>query len=168
MDKLSEFFLKQLDAVVYGIIGPLSVAYIIPKFFLDLQMNLDIYYQDIDVFNYAGIFFMNFGALIAIWCTIVMHATKKASVSPFTPPKKVITTGPFKYVRHPMMWAINFVIIGEIFAWRSPMVFIWFLIWIRFSVIYIARHEEPYLISIFREDYLDYCKKTPRWFMKFK
>ena len=159
--------MKQLDAVVYGIVGPFSVAYIIPKFFSDLQMKLNIQFQEIVIFNYARNFFMNFEALIAIWSTIVMHSTNKASVSPFTLPKKVITHGPFKYVRHPMMWAINFVIIGEIFAWRSPIVLIWFLIWIRFAAIYVARHEEPYLVSMFGEEYSAYCKKTPRWFVKF-
>ena len=166
MSKVGEFVVKQLDAIVYGIIGPFSVCYVIPKFFLDLQTKLGIQFQETEIFKYTGIFFMNFGALIAVWSMIVMHFTKKASVSPFTPPKMVITHGPFKYVRHPMMWAINFVMIGEIFAWRSPMVFMWFLIWIRFSVIYIARHEEPYLVSVFGEEYLAYCKKTPRWFMK--
>ena len=67
--------MKQLDAVVYGIVGPFSVAYIIPKFFSDLQMKLNIQFQEIVIFNYAGIFFMNFWALIAIWSTIVMQIT---------------------------------------------------------------------------------------------
>jgi len=166
MEKAFDFIIKQFDALVYGIIGPFSVIYVFPKFFLGLEKTIGFEFVNFESFEYLGIIFMNFGGILAIWCTVLMYLSKKASPSPFSLPKKVISIGPFKFVRHPMMWALHFVIIGQIFVWSSPMVFVWFLIWLRFSVLYIERYEEPYLISIFGEDYKKYCKNTPRWFPK--
>lgn len=166
MNQTLNFIIKQFDALVYGIIGPFSVMYVFPKFFFELEKTIGIEIEKIKILEYIGIFFMNLGGVLAIWCAILMYLSKKASPSPFSAPLKVISTGPFKYVRHPMMWAINFVIIGQIFIWCSPLIFVWFLIWIRFSVLYIDRYEEPYLISIFGNEYLYYCENTPRWFPK--
>ena len=117
--------------------------------------------------KYFGIFFLNLGGILALWSTIIMYKSKKASPSPFSLPKKVISTGPFNFVRHPMMWALHFVIIGQALVNNSPFIIIWFLIWLRFSILYIDRYEEPYLISIFGEEYVQYCKKTPRWIPNF-
>ncbi len=158
------FLIKQFDALVYGFVGPFAVAYIFPEFFKNLESKLNINIQNIDSFNYLGVVLLNLGGVLAIWCTIIMYISKKASPSPFTLPKKVITKGPFKYVRHPMMWALHFVILGQIFVNSSPLIIIWFLIWLRFAFIYIDKYEEPYLISLFGDEYLEYCKSTPRWF----
>ncbi|EKT3957414.1 isoprenylcysteine carboxylmethyltransferase family protein [Flavobacterium psychrophilum] len=166
MNRVFDFIIKQVDALVYGVIGPFSVMYVFPNFFLGLEKTIGIGFEKIESLKYLGIILMNLGGVLAIWCAVLMCLSKKASPSPFSAPQKVIATGPFKLVRHPMMWALHFVIIGQIFVWCSPMIFVWFLIWIRFSVLYIERYEEPYLISIFGEDYKNYCKNTPRWFPK--
>lgn len=158
------FLIKQFDALVYGFVGPFAVAYIFPEFFKNLESKLNINIQNIDSFNYLGVVLLNLGGVLAIWCTIIMYISKKASPSPFTLPKKVITTGPFRYVRHPMMWALHFVILGQIFVNCSPFILIWFLIWLRFAFMYIDKYEEPYLISLFGDEYIEYCKSTPRWF----
>lgn len=165
-EKNNRFFRKQIDTIVYGIIGTFSILFIIPKFFLQLERQMGIDLNDHVFLKFIGIIFMNAGGILAIWCTILMYKSRKATPSPFTIPKKIITTGPFKYVRHPMMWSLNFVIIGQIFAWHSLMILIWFLIWLRFSVIYISRYEEPYLTELFGEEYIEYCRNTPRWIPK--
>lgn len=164
MGSLLKFIVKQIDAMIYGFIGPFTILFILPRFFLDLENKFGLGLEINPFFKYVGIFFMNFGGLLAIFCALTMYFSKKASPSPFSKPQKVISNGPFKYVRHPMMWSLHFVLIGQIFIWSSPMIFIWFLIWIRFASLYISRYEEPYLISIFKEEYMDYCNKTPRWF----
>lgn len=107
---------------------------------------------------------MNLGALLAVVCTIIMYNTKKASPSPFSKPLRVVNIGPFKYVRHPMVWSINFVLLGQILVYGSPLLIVWFLIWLRFAHLYIERYEEPYLISVFGQDY----EQTARWLPKFK
>jgi protein-S-isoprenylcysteine O-methyltransferase Ste14 len=80
---------------------------------------------------------------------------------------KLITDGPYKYVRHPMysmfwMWVI----------FQGMLLANW-LVWIvgigTWSLAYFTRidHEEQMMIDQFGKEYLEYMKKTNRLFPKF-
>lgn len=163
MNSILRFLKKQTDALIYGLIGPFSVLYLFPRFCLETENRFGITFPAIGIFKYLGIILMNLGLVIALWSALQMYKSKKASPSPFSLPQKVIKDGLFGIVRHPMMWALHFVLIGQIFVYQSPLILIWFLLWWRFSLIYVARYEEPYLISLFGKEYIDYCRATPRW-----
>lgn len=162
------FLKKHIDGAIYLLIGPFAIMYLFPNFFIDLGFKLHIINFTSTFSHWLGIVFMNLGALLAVVCTIIMYNTKKASPSPFSKPLRVVNIGPFKYVRHPMVWSINFVLLGQILVYGSPLLIVWFLIWLRFAHLYIERYEEPYLISVFGQDYVEYSKQTARWLPKFK
>lgn len=163
MSLVFKFFKKQVDAIIYGLIGPFSVLYMFPHFCLEIENSIGINIPTITILKYLGIVLMNLGLILALWSAGQMYISKKANPNPFSFPHKLIKSGLFSVVRHPMMWALNFVLIGQIFVYNSPLILVWFLIWWRFSLIYIARYEEPYLLSIFGKEYIDYCRTTPRW-----
>src|SRR5690554_6458857 len=166
MASIVKFLKRQIDATIYGLLGPFSVLYLFPRFCLELENQLNINVPVNEFLKYIGIVFMNLGMIIALWSAILMYKSRKASPSPFSLPKKVIQEGLYAFVRHPMMWALHFVLIGQILVHHSPLILIWFLLWWRFSYVYIARYEEPYLISVLGKEYIDYCKTTPRWIPK--
>lgn len=166
MKAFHRFIRKQTDALIYGLVGPFSILYLFPRFCLEIENRLKINIPIVDVFKYLGIIIMNLGLVIALWSALQMYISKRESPSPFSLPKKVVTKGLFSVVRHPMMWALHFVLIGQILVYHSPLIFVWFLLWWRFSYVYIARYEEPYLISVLGKEYIDYCKITPRWIPK--
>jgi protein-S-isoprenylcysteine O-methyltransferase Ste14 len=93
-----------------------------------------------------------------------MYMHGKSTVSPLSGPKALLCSGPYKWVRHPMMWSGTFVLVGLTLIYSSPMMALWLAIWSRFAAVYIARYEEPYLESVFGDRYRDYCRQTPRWF----
>ncbi len=161
-----KYLLKLIDSCIYALIGPFAVLYIFPRFFRELEAH---FYQL--PFNYyidkTGVVFMWSGAALAIWCGILMFLNKYGSVIPFFKPTKLVTSGPYGIVRHPMMWALFLVLIGEVLTYSSPFTLLWLLIWIRFSKIYISDYEDPFLIKHFGEEYLQYCQKVPRWIPNF-
>lgn len=164
MNKILRFIQKQADALLYLFVGPFAVLYIFPEFFLNLEGKLNIDVKRYALMNHAGRLLMGSGGFLALWCTVLMHLDKKNSPNPFSKPKKLVTRGPYGVVRHPMMWSLHLVLIGEILVSSSPMLVVWFLIWLRFAVLYIAKYEEPFLHNLFGEEYKAYCAKTPRWF----
>jgi protein-S-isoprenylcysteine O-methyltransferase Ste14 len=168
MNKTFLFIQKQLDGLIYFFIGPFAVLFIFPEFFLALENKLNLQLERYVFLNYTGTLLMWAGALLAVWCSILMYMNKKGSPNPFALPQKIVTKGPYSLVRHPMMWSIHLVLIGEIFAQSSPMLVVWLIIWLRFSVLYIANYEEPFLNSVFGEEYKTYCAKTPRWIPLYK
>jgi protein-S-isoprenylcysteine O-methyltransferase Ste14 len=154
--------LNFIDSCIYLLIGPFTVLYLFPQFFRELESHL--YYLP---FNYyldkVGFVFMWSGAVLAICCSLLMFLNKFSSVIPFFKPTKLVTSGPYKFVRHPMMWALFLVLIGESITFSSPLTLLWLIIWARFSHIYISRHEEPFLLRHFGEEYQKYAQKVPRW-----
>ncbi len=111
----------------------------------------------------TGVIFMWSGALLATLCGLLMFLNKFGSVIPFIKPTKLVTSGPYALVRHPMMWALLFVLFGEVITYCSLFTFLWLTIWSRLSYIYICDYEDPYLLQCFGEEYLQYSKKVPRW-----
>lgn len=160
--------INKLDTLVYGFVAPFGVLYVFPRFFLGLEEALDIGLPRFLLLKYLGIILMNLGGLLALGCALLMHWHGKGTVSPFARPTALLCRGPYAWVRHPMMWAGNFVLIGLTLVYSSPLLALWLLIWCRFAAVYIARYEEPYLESVFGEAYRDYCKRTPRWFPSWK
>jgi protein-S-isoprenylcysteine O-methyltransferase Ste14 len=166
MHKLVSWMSYVVDTLIYLFIGPFNVLYIIPIFFRKVESSLGIELQQFYAFNIIGTVLMWVGLVIAIWCSTLMLINRLGSVVPFFKPTALVTSGPFSQVRHPMMWALFLVLLGEALIYSSPLSFLWLLIFIRFSVIYIGKFEEPYLHSIFGDVYQKYSTLVPCWLPK--
>lgn len=160
---MKQRLLSMLDSAVYGFVAPFGLLYVFPRFFLGLETAWGIELPRLLALKYTGIALMNLGGLLALVCTVLMHTTESGAISPFERPKALVRRGPYAIVRHPMMWAGNLVLIGLMLVYSSPLLLLWLLIWMRFAAVYIARYEEPYLLSVFGDSYRDYCREVPRW-----
>ncbi|WP_313107137.1 methyltransferase family protein [Stutzerimonas nitrititolerans] len=156
--------LGRIDTLIYLIVGPFGVLYVFPRYLLQLEQQLGIELPRLAILKYAGVALMNLGGLLAVVCALMMYRHGKETVSPFVGPKTLLRSGPYAWVRHPMMWSGTFVLVGLMLVYSSPLMALWLAIWSRFAAVYIARYEEPYLESVFGEQYRDYCRHTPRWF----
>jgi protein-S-isoprenylcysteine O-methyltransferase Ste14 len=156
-----------VDSLIYLFIGPFNALYIIPLFFRGIESSLGIKLQQFYALNIIGTVLMWVGLIIAIWCSTLMLINRLGSVVPFFKPTALIISGPFSQVRHPMMWALFVVLFGEVLIYSSPLSLLWLLIFVRFSVIYIGKFEEPYLHSLFGDVYQKYSTLVPCWLPKF-
>lgn len=157
-----KYLLKLIDSGIYLLFGPFSVLFLFPR----LCREIDKHFYLIQVNYYVdktGVVFMWSGAALAILCTLIMLMNKFGSVVPFFTPTKLVASGPYAIVRHPMMWALFLVLIGESISFMSVFTVVWFIIWMRFSHIYICKYEEPFLYRHFGDIYLQYAQKVPRW-----
>jgi protein-S-isoprenylcysteine O-methyltransferase Ste14 len=166
-NKSGSYILQVVDSLIYLFIGPFTALYIIPLFFREVESSsLGIVLQRFNTLEIIGTILMWVGALIAIWCSILMFINRMGSVVPFFKPSMLVTSGPFSQVRHPMMWALFIVLFGEVLIYSSPFTLFWLLFWIRFSIIYIGKFEEPYLHRHFGDVYQKYSTIVPRWLPK--
>ena len=159
MDKI----FRMIDTAIYGLIGPFAALHILPRYFLGMERAWHIDLTRLFMARQIGSILMTSGAALALYCTVLMYLHNKGSISPFLRPTALVSSGPYRLVRHPMMWALNLVLIGEVLTFSSLLIFLWLLLWARFSALYIDRYEEPYLRSVFGDDYIEYCRVTPRW-----
>jgi protein-S-isoprenylcysteine O-methyltransferase Ste14 len=73
----------------------------------------------------------------------------------------LVTTGPYRYVRHPIYTSMILMFIGTILYYGALFISIFFVI-LGISFILRTRKEEEIMIKLFGEKYTEYMKRTKR------
>jgi protein-S-isoprenylcysteine O-methyltransferase Ste14 len=81
-------------------------------------------------------------------------------------PDHVVTTGPFRHVRHPIYLGVMLVYLGLALATAS-LLSLAILVGIFFFYNYIAGYEEKLLVARFGQAYKEYKARTGKWVPKF-
>ena len=102
-----------------------------------------------------------FGVSMTTWSAAHFLKVKGTPV-PFNPPPKLVITGPYQFVRNPMLTGVFSLLFGIGFAVNSLSLVV------LFTPLYILAHlweikeiEEPELVKRFGEEYAAYQKRTP-------
>jgi protein-S-isoprenylcysteine O-methyltransferase Ste14 len=108
------------------------------------------------------------GSLTVLWCFWAFTFKGLGTPDPTDPPKELVVTGPYRYVRNPIYVGVVFIFLGH---------FLWFGYWallIYPALAFIGVHffvilyEEPTLKRRFGTSYEEYLKSVPRWIPKFR
>ena len=108
-------------------------------------------------------------AVIALGLTLVVmtvwhFATAgKGTLAPWDPPRRLVITSVYRYVRNPMITGVILIVAGESIALRSVPVLLWAVLFFAINAVYIPLLEEQWLISRFGDQYREYRRNVPRW-----
>ena len=112
-----------------------------------------------DAFRY-----ISFALFTFITLFIIIWSLK--SLPPKERGKKLVTTGAFKYFRHPLYAAfVSFFNFGFAIFMNNWIYVLWTLLMIPVWHLNIRREEEL-MKKEFGQEYIDYCAKTGRFFVK--
>ena len=101
------------------------------------------------------------------WSVLNFHKVKGTPV-PFNPPPGLVTTGPYAYVRNPMLSGIFLLLFGLGILFGSVcVIFIFTPLFILVNVWELKAIEEPELVKRLGEEYVEYRKRTPMFFPGF-
>ena len=101
------------------------------------------------------------GVAITAWSGYHFLKVKGTPV-PFNPPSEVVTTGPYRYARNPMLSGVFLFLFGLGFAFDSISLVLFFTpLFILANVWELQQIEEPELVKRFGETYLEYRRRTP-------
>jgi len=111
----------------------------------------------------ASLFFLV--ALVLIGWSVLTFLRAKGTPVPFNPPPQLVTTGPYAYVRNPMLTGVFALLFGigallgsvSLLAIFTPL-FIFINVWELKAI------EEPELLKRLGKDYIEYRKSTPMFF----
>ena len=118
-------------------------------------------------FQYVGLVSIAFGVVVYIWCSSSFVIYAKGTPIPFTPTKKLVVTGLYRFVRNPIYIAGSFVLAGEAILFQSMGIFIYLLIMFGIFHVHVLM-EETHLEDKFGETYQQYRKSVPRWIPRLK
>ena len=83
---------------------------------------------------------------------------------PFDPPKRMVVSGPYAHIQHPMIAGLLVVLLGEACWFYSFPLGVYAVAAVLFAHLFVTRREEPILKERFGKDYNAYQAATPRWF----
>src|SRR5271155_3420407 len=113
-------------------------------------------------------FLLLLGALIYLWCAWDFSVKGLGTPAPIDAPKNLVVSGLYHYVRNPMYLGVACIVVSRaIFFCSLPILF--YLVFILLCAnLFVRRYEEPHLRAVFGEQYLDYCRRVPRWLPRFR
>ena len=109
-----------------------------------------------------GVVTLSVGAALFVASVVLFASRGRGTLAPWDPPTRLVVTGPYRYVRNPMISGVLFVIAGEALVLRSVPHAIWAVLFAVVNLIYIPLSEEPGLEARFGEDYREYCRHVSR------
>lgn len=103
------------------------------------------------------------GALLLLWCMREFYVAGRGTLAPWSPPRQLVVTGPYRFSRNPMYIAVLVMLLGwaELFG-IAPL-------WYYLAGCALAFHlrvvlgEEPWQARSFGADWQAYKARTKRW-----
>lgn len=158
-----EFMMTALKSLLFLIVAPGMVAGYIPLALLRTGPHVET-----GIFAYLAFPLWMTGAIILFWSFWNFLIEGRGTPAPIEPPKDLVATGFYRYVRNPMYAGVLLILIGH---------FLWFGFWsllaytaLAFTAthLFVILYEEPTLKRKFGAAYETYLKRVPRWIPRFR
>jgi len=143
---------------------PFFMAVVVPVWLARLN-NVHLAPSDVGsqiVVQFAGLFLLAIGLTLFVSSLWRFAGDGKGTLAPWDPPRRLVISGPYRYVRNPMISGVVFVLFGEALLLLSRPHFTWAVTFLVINVIYIPLLEEPQLRERFGAAYDEYCRHVPR------
>jgi protein-S-isoprenylcysteine O-methyltransferase Ste14 len=111
----------------------------------------------------GGLLLIVFGLAVMVLTISSFIRIGKGTLAPWSPTKKLVIKGLYRYVRNPMILGVLTVLVGEALMVRSENILIWAGLFFAINTLYFIIYEEPNLEQRFGAEYRHYKKYVSRW-----
>ena len=111
----------------------------------------------------AGMLVGGAGTALAIWCVLTFAFVGKGTPAIFDPPRRLVVSGPYRFVRNPMYIGAGGAITGAALYYKSIGLFGYVALLYGVTTLLVLTYEEPTLRRTFGDDYVAYCARVGRW-----
>lgn len=111
----------------------------------------------------VGLELLALGAVLALWSIVTFAFEGKGTPAPFDPPRKLVHSGPYRWVRNPLYVGAELVLAGTALYFHSPAVGALAAGFGLAAHVFVVFYEEPTLERTFGATYVDYAGAVPRW-----
>jgi len=145
------------------IILPVTVLIVVPWWLFQYSPENIPGYFTIKILSFI-LFIL--GLSLFAWTVYLFQKIGRGTLAPWSPKSKLVTNGPYRVCRNPMICGVLLMLIGEGLWFRCPNILIWAVVFFTINTIFFILHEEPFLEKKFGDEYRAYKSKVPRWFPK--
>jgi protein-S-isoprenylcysteine O-methyltransferase Ste14 len=103
------------------------------------------------------------GVALVAWTVRLFASVGRGTLAPWDPTSRLVVSGPYRYVRNPMITGVGTILAGEAVFFRSWGIAIELAVFAVVNAIYFPLVEEPGLQERFGAEYEEYRARVPRW-----
>jgi protein-S-isoprenylcysteine O-methyltransferase Ste14 len=103
------------------------------------------------------------GLTLFTWSLYYFWTRGRGTLAPWDPPRRFVVSGPYRFVRNPMISGVIFLLIAEACVLRSRPHAEWAGLFTLINLVYIPLIEEPLLRARFGAPYERYVKSVRRF-----
>ena len=103
------------------------------------------------------------GTLLLLSCVREFHVTGRRTLAPWAPPKRLVTTGPYRWSRNPMYVGVFTILIGWGVFWHSRTLLVYAAAVLCAFYLHVRLVEEPWAARQFGPEWDAYRGRVPRW-----
>jgi protein-S-isoprenylcysteine O-methyltransferase Ste14 len=111
----------------------------------------------------AGLALGGTGALLAAWCIFSFALVGRGTPAPFDPPRRLVTRGPYRWMRNPMYVGAGLALLGAAVFYESLPLLLYCLAFWLITHLFVVWYEEPTLRRSFGAEYERYSQHVKRW-----
>lgn len=114
----------------------------------------------------TGITVFAIGLSAYLFCSAWLIGIGRGPHVEFDPPKVFVASGPYRWVRNPVVITLLVTVLGQAIFLNSIGILILVILGIPLAQYQVTKIEEPNLRERFGESYVEYCKRVNRWLPK--
>lgn len=106
------------------------------------------------------------GTVVYVACSTEFIRRGRGTPAPIDPPKRLVVSGLYRFVRNPMYVGVLTILLGEAILFQSTNFLMYAgSVWACFHLM-VTLYEEHKLRELFGEEYTRYCSQVNRWIPK--
>ncbi len=148
-----------LKTLFFTIIAPGTITMLLPYFLLSGAHEKFVAHT----WQWLGAIPALLGVGIYLWCAKDFAAHGRGTPAPYDPPKQLVVTGPYRFVRNPMYVGIVIILLGEALLFAEATLLLYTALVLFGFHLRVRLYEEPTLQRLFGETFAQYCANVPRW-----
>ena len=110
-----------------------------------------------------GVVLVCLGTLLLLWCVGEFYVAGRGTLAPWDPPKRLVTTGPYRLSRNPMYIGVITILIGWCTLWDSRTLVIYAACFAIGFHLRVLLYEEPWAARQFGGEWEAYRARVHRW-----
>ena len=116
-----------------------------------------------DAWQWVGAWLIANGLALSAWCVNLFNVEGRGTPLPLDPPTRFVASGPYRFVRNPMMLGAFLILGGEAALARSGTLVAYLAAGMFLVHLFVRFWEEPDLRRRFGAAYEAYARQVPRW-----
>lgn len=149
-----------LRAVFWTLLMPGLFAFYLPwRYFGLREVSIDISNPR----QWFGMLCIDMGTILLLACIWEFARRGRGTLSPADPPRHLVVSGLYRFVRNPMYLSVTLIVFGEVMLTFSQPLLVYWVIWFVIVNLFVMAYEEPTLRGQFGDQYEQYTRNVGRW-----